>query len=79
VLHGRVGRHRSRRRQPDTHLNSRRAVPPQVAEFGAQVAAGPQPPPGKAPLTIADLSTISQREAVERMDEIEGLERREAS
>lgn len=50
-------------------------VPAPVADAVAQ--RGPQPPPGKAPLTIADLSTISQGEAVERMDEIETLERQE--
>lgn len=43
----------------------------------AVAARGPQPPPGKAPLTVADLSTISQAEAVARMDEIEALERQE--
>jgi hypothetical protein len=54
------------------------AVPPEVAALAAQRAAGPNAPPGKAPLTIADLSTISQSEAVARMDEVEWLEREEA-
>jgi hypothetical protein len=50
-------------------------VPTPIAAAAAQQ--GPQPPPGKAPLTTADLNTISQAEAVQRMDEIEALERQE--
>lgn len=51
------------------------AVPAPVAEAAQQQ--GPQPPLGKVPLTVADLSTISQAEAVARMDEVEALERQE--
>jgi hypothetical protein len=47
-------------------------VPAPVAAAQPQ---GPAPPPGKAPLTAADLDTISQAEAVKRMDEVEWLER----
>ncbi len=50
-------------------------VPAPVAEAAQQQ--GPQPPPGKAPLAIADLSTITRDEAVARMDEVEWLERQE--
>jgi hypothetical protein len=50
-------------------------VPAPVAAAAAQQ--GPSPPPGKAPLTIADLSTIGQAEALARMDEVEALEREE--
>jgi hypothetical protein len=50
-------------------------VPAPVAEAAQQQ--GPQPPLGKVPLTVADLSTISQAEAVARMDEVEALERQE--
>jgi hypothetical protein len=40
---------------------------------------GPQPPAGKVPLTVADLNSISQKEAVERMDEVDVLLRQERS
>lgn len=54
------------------------ATVPAEAVAAAAQAAGPQPPDGKAPLTVADLATISQDEAVARMDEIEYLERQTA-
>jgi hypothetical protein len=47
------------------------AVPAEVAALAPAV--GPQPPPGKAPLTAADLDGMSQAEAVERMPEIDAL------
>jgi hypothetical protein len=53
------------------------AVPAEVAAPAAQRAAGPTPPPGRPPLTIADLSTISPAEALARMGEVEALEREE--
>jgi hypothetical protein len=51
------------------------ALPAPVA--AAAQSAGPQPPAGKAPLTVADLSTTTRDEAVARMDEVEALEREE--
>jgi hypothetical protein len=53
------------------------AAPLVPAPVAAAHAAGPQPPPGKAPLAIADLATITRDEAVARMDEVEWLERQE--
>jgi hypothetical protein len=44
------------------------AVPAAAAPAAEETA-----PPGKAPLTAADLGTISQEEAVERMDEVDAL------
>jgi hypothetical protein len=50
------------------------AVPAEVAALGAQRAAGPQPPAGKAPLlTQADVEGISQAEYEARYAEVEAV------
>jgi hypothetical protein len=50
-------------------------VPAAVA--AAQQAAGPQPPPGKAPLTsIDEWEALPEREQMDRMDEVNDLLRK---
>jgi hypothetical protein len=44
-----------------------------VAAAQRHAATTVQPPPGKAPLTLADVDGLSQAEMIERMDEIDAL------